>query len=1142
MPFKMKPITFESIRNFLKTKKKSKKDGADTSFKRSDSFKRISIRKSYLDRGRNKRAAAIRASSKITHDYGGGSSQNAHTGDHSNEVKHGVFVGRPLVESYQSSRNQSEDCLLKNKSLQEINEICGGDEGGTSRGAEVDYDIIGGAIRGSSVVNRRVSETEVQMVAITVQDGNSTESIYYDLNNEETYVVEDSLNVSQVIVNVDDEDYNGDSQTYSQLKMIDEDDDCKSNISNNSFYVVDEIIYDKADAPNVASAKHGDGSVSVVIDHRAKFGSRSSLDHTSSWKTVETTTTSSIAEQMPSLVTFKTYCEPKMYLETCFDNVEPHSIVHHGLATSKINISRTSLNKSDVSVGDIDSHTYKMPKAKPVVIHIPAISEQNRPPSVKPNLGKQISNDSALDFEEQDTEAIVETSQNGKFTYEIYKELQKIQPPLEPYQSEDEEDNRQHYYKNDSFTYDDNDEQYENDRFDHELPTNRQKSPTSPHNLEESFCSLQMDDKSHLNASATSTYFEPDMYDVLSPDDSIPYPIRIKTNPFTRQKELYSVNLGRIWKQLNLGQEEDLSLEGSSMQGNFKLKNESFKSMSSRDSGFSLTLTKPKNLFRRKSKKGRRKPPKLSMSRDGYFKRVMVVQQNSTRRKKKKPSKQQQIIDNTAGSSTGGSSSNQQNQNVFNKTFYETFGRYYRDSRRDYQYGSNYNDNDIFMREFEEFCIRRNQTKNTDRYKSKNFDEFFQPNDSHGNDHNVVVADDDVDKFTQEISDLEAFFEEHLKRLKDYYLQKKQLNERTINELYHDYDQPHHDAREMPVSKEQQQRHHHQHHRSEDSFDDTYMLGTMYDTLKRKQQMYLKNIDIDGADDVRPLHREQQSPLPPNSVTKVVALDDFTFPYPDKRSSNKCISGGHANAPAKSPKRNRFQIQEVRHTQRDLKYASLEFQQNKGGRPSHHESPVNSPDHVPYADLQFPVNKEFLDFPYGILRSSEQRGASRRKMKSPPAPPVPTEISLSAIFPSVGARSRQVTDDTCQICYKQQKSAIISEGDMIDGSANRDSDEFSENEFIANSIGCEICLNCDNMYNECACVAKEQPKKQQLDSKWCSCNRTADDRTNFIFGSTNKRKVKRKKSKRRVGGKNHSTLRRGYSYNISKYTQIMVIF
>ena len=56
----MKPITFESIRNLLKTKKKQKdKSNIDQSFKRSDSFKRISIRKSYLERGRKRNAAAV---------------------------------------------------------------------------------------------------------------------------------------------------------------------------------------------------------------------------------------------------------------------------------------------------------------------------------------------------------------------------------------------------------------------------------------------------------------------------------------------------------------------------------------------------------------------------------------------------------------------------------------------------------------------------------------------------------------------------------------------------------------------------------------------------------------------------------------------------------------------------------------------------------------------------------------------------------------------------------------------------------------------------------------------------------------------------------------------------------------------------
>ncbi|CAG9761692.1 unnamed protein product [Ceutorhynchus assimilis] len=49
----MKPITFENLRRLIGGGRK-KKDKDGSSFKRSDSFKRISIRKSYLDRGKKK--------------------------------------------------------------------------------------------------------------------------------------------------------------------------------------------------------------------------------------------------------------------------------------------------------------------------------------------------------------------------------------------------------------------------------------------------------------------------------------------------------------------------------------------------------------------------------------------------------------------------------------------------------------------------------------------------------------------------------------------------------------------------------------------------------------------------------------------------------------------------------------------------------------------------------------------------------------------------------------------------------------------------------------------------------------------------------------------------------------------------------
>ncbi|KAF7275291.1 hypothetical protein GWI33_011899, partial [Rhynchophorus ferrugineus] len=48
----MKPITFENLRRLMGGGKKKKEK--ESSFKRSDSFKRISIRKSYLDRGKKK--------------------------------------------------------------------------------------------------------------------------------------------------------------------------------------------------------------------------------------------------------------------------------------------------------------------------------------------------------------------------------------------------------------------------------------------------------------------------------------------------------------------------------------------------------------------------------------------------------------------------------------------------------------------------------------------------------------------------------------------------------------------------------------------------------------------------------------------------------------------------------------------------------------------------------------------------------------------------------------------------------------------------------------------------------------------------------------------------------------------------------
>lgn len=1013
----MKPITFESIRNFLKTKKKKKKEGADASFKRCDSFKRISIRKSYLDRGRKR---AIRTKAVI--DF------------NEVDVKTGIYSVRPLVENKQFNGGATEDFSLKNKSLQEINEICGG--------GEVDNDRYN-SVTASVAVDVDNRDTETQTVVINFQGSNSTGSIYNDLNDESGYEaenIETKLKISQIGVAASLSSMSWKHGKSTNLNIIEEDVDTKSNLSCSSYFLFDENIYEKAD--------------SIINEHCVNSLVGTRQNETEASADFETQTKRYISNSyidLPNSVTIKTYCEPKTYIETSFDSVEPRSVTH-SLESARSNISRTSLNYDVENTARIDSQTFKLPaknKNEGVVIRIPAITEcdsDDRRTKTKKNLNKQISNDSALDITEDLTIANnLETSLNGKFTFEIYKELQRSNDNI---------------LKDFKHRTDSRITEVAEDRLNGKKVCTKSKSssckrgtPLSPltnKSLDETFRSLKIDDQSE------SFSFEPehcvyDEVDVISPDSSIPYPLRIKTNPFTLQKELYSVNLGRIWKQLNLGQEEDLSLEA--LQGNFKVKNESFKSMSSHDSGFSLTLTKPKNIFRRKSKKNRRKP-KLSVSRDGYFKRVMVVQRNSSRRKKKKNTKQKQ----------------HQLNNMFDQRFYETLDRYYQESRRT---GNNYPadvskyyDNDIFMREFEEFCMRRNQTR-IEKYKAKSFDEFLQFNND--------------DKFSQEIGDLEAFFEEHLKRLKEYYLQKKQLNERTINELYHDYD---HHGKQKEISSEE--------YKIDD--EDRFYTRSNNSLNIQSDRNHLNTIE------------NEQSNCDNKSLVYDDASLDYSFPHPDKRVSRD----------NNSKNRNKFQIQEVRPVvvpSNDLKYASLEF---TNLRQCDKKSIDNA---VPYADVQFP--KEFIEFPYGKIKSNESRRTSRRKFKSleHTKSKSRTEISLSTIFPSVSS----ISNNICHKCHMEQRNNDSIKHHTDDALA---SDEFSENEFIANSIGCELCANCDNLYIDCVCSTNEfDVSDKGKIVLFCECSYKDENSSNLTI---NKRKMKRKKSKRRLG-KNHSTLRRGYS-------------
>lgn len=155
----MKPITFESIRNLLKTKKsKNKEKGVDASFKRSDSFKRISIRKSYLDRGRNKRA------------NGGGNCGQM-------RPKASVIALDDVAAmKMASSLAGHRDMLIQRQHF--------GDHGPKSSLQEI-TEILS---LGESKKNTR--EIEVQTVEMDFRAFNSTESIFCDLSRleeEKTY-------------------------------------------------------------------------------------------------------------------------------------------------------------------------------------------------------------------------------------------------------------------------------------------------------------------------------------------------------------------------------------------------------------------------------------------------------------------------------------------------------------------------------------------------------------------------------------------------------------------------------------------------------------------------------------------------------------------------------------------------------------------------------------------------------------------------------------------------------------------------------------------------------------------------------------------------------------------------------------------
>ncbi|XP_063697033.1 uncharacterized protein LOC134828020 [Culicoides brevitarsis] len=988
----MKPITFDVIRNLLKTKKKGKEKGIDQSFKRSDSFKRISIRKSYLDRGRRKavlRSKTVLDLNDIEIKSTSSSLERRNNKSRDASPDEDFSSQEPSIIAELERKDASID--EKIRALQEINDRYMR-ENQKAKYVERKSSAIPKPPRNSKLKERsEKKQTQAKVEKIRENEAISKENSICDKTNDLT---RSSKTVSQINILFTGET-NTDSLATSDKRHSNHLEDDQT-----SFYSVSTFTLDSQAYQNTASTRHSNYSRSISYS-QAMENSKQEQD---------------------SFLTFTTYCQSTKsdtnenkknlkgkYLETSFDGPTDTNTTRSNteqgskLVKNTKNISTTSLVYEPTYVKPvINTQTFKMVKSKSregVIIRIPAVENDKNDQSKrqssdendeKDRLNRQSSNDSAV---EADSNSSVEklnqiqekSTINATITYEkICKAFEKQEAKYKKNPKKDKrKDTRrerleshlsQKPLKDKQEVLSDEGLIASTESLEISSPKNGTFDLKSPRHSMLDLPSINCTDTYDKTTSEKFTfpkdYFEEennisyrvDSNDVESPE-GIAIPLKIKENPFTKHKEISAVNTSRIWKQVNLGQEEEIISTNPlpmppAPQQQLRPKNESFKSMSSHDSGFSLTLTKPKNLFRRKSKKQRRKP-KLSVSRDGYFKRVMVVQHNSTKRKKNNKKQRPQGKD------------------VFKALYDDNWtklGGNYADqvlSENDYE-------NQSILRDFENFCNR--------------------------NKH-----------FNKEINDLEEFYEEHLKRLKHYYLQRKQMNEVAIREFYRDY-------------------------ANDEEFYDAHIVSRN-DTFRFKCKKSSEN----GRD----------SP-------------EYLFPYPDKRI-------------ALGKKRSKMQFPEVRTFKSHIlgtKYSEIASARNET-----------------LENLR--SNKDFNQFPYWKL----SRKVSRRERVAPkfkdrfvdPFETEKNEVSLADIFPSVNDEIKPKHD-------------IAS-----------DSDEFSEQEFIANCLGGDLyCSTCDKNNSDCECYTDDEAgQKKKTNAK------------------NTMKSLKRRRSKKRVR-KNHSTLRRDYFYEMDK--------
>lgn len=918
----MKTITFETIRNLLRAKKKTTDDCGDTSFKRSDSFKRISIRRSYLNRGRKRAILSAKSNPNVTNhsshtqrlplfnDKNVKSCDNATDRLHNdgtnlpiNEIPIQIVAQNPTIQSTINSlekSNHDDKIESDGNNIQNSRQSIEKHEKNQLKDSKEVTKSTSCFVKASSKLKKPIGtgldvSTEDTDIIINYADYLNRRQIEHRPSNNFKQFG-DKFNLKCIHSGLDSNDSMGNQSRQRNMSKshmnVTKNENIQINLtsgdqtaSNNLNRSIDSIHLDASNS-NKTDIWNLDDEYLLVQSRIVQNSVDNPVNNITTFDVMKVEKSGNQLN-VPSVVVFKTYCnEPNnsRYLETSFDGKEESWPDHNPVCnkqssnSSRLNRNLDEMSKNarrTINFAATSSITAEEPSdrkfipnkcsikgSKGVIIQISDsgcnIDYLNRSP-LKENLRKKESRDSALDGNCSDDE----TSLNGKFTFEIYKQLK-----TEKSQS----------IKSTTTTTSCDMKKMDSIR--------QTVHPT----LTESFRSMSLDGKMNTNfyLEADNHEFDVSKQNWMSSNNSIPYPLRIKTNPFTNQKEPYSVNLGRVWKQLNLGQDDqslDASLKTQRPHSNSQLKNDSFRSISSHDSGFSLTLTKQKNLFNRKHKKSQRKSKLAINTCDNHFKRLKIPSIDTMKRNKKKLSKIRILP-------------REDDASILKKVLTSAHQQ------------NNDNDENESLKDCIEQC---NDDKKPDR--------------EHENDTG--------DSFVQEISDLEAFFEEHLKRLKEYYLQKKKINEQTIDEIFnkceYSRDQTLNDIQRSVLAKIQQHKndlenslkikkssarlkthvfHANEPVRCEDEFNTSRQaIGKS----KRHKKKFTNNQladDLTNCDDTIETSTND-------------SLDDFQFPYPDKRNGN----------PNNTKNRQLYQANEIRlrdphfwnSSKECLEYALLDF-------------------------------------------------------------------------------------------------------------------------------------------------------------------------------------------------------------------------